>query len=359
MEQEAPLHGDLLEILLSHMSLLDLVPASRVSKAWRRAVYWTVSSNPARAKPWLFLHIQSRRNPAATSTHAYDPYSRAWIQIPHVPNPHASALRSSHSTLLFTHSLAKLSLSTDAFHAAWADVPAPDIWRKDPAVGVAGTHVVVAGGACDYEDEPLSVEVFDAAGSRRWRKCQPMPAIFRDSSSATCLSVAADEEKKKIHVLDKNSGGFCSFDPTAGTWGPETYLRPNPSLYFSTIQSSGNRLILVGLIGDPTDVQGLCIWEVKDETFECAEMGRMPGEMLEELKKSDLPLWSIGVSAAANFAYVYDPYDPEDIFCCDFSSGICSWTSVRNSIINDGNKMDRLSFTCSKVGMEDLNSLCF
>ncbi|XP_058088464.1 F-box/kelch-repeat protein At1g23390 [Magnolia sinica] len=352
-EEQAPLYGDLLDTVLSHVSLLDLVPASYVSKTWQRAVYSSIRS-PTRAKPWLVLHIQSPRNPSATSTHAYDPHSHVWIRIPHVPVPHSSIIRSSHSNLLYMHSLSRLSLSRDALKTTWEDISAPRVWRLDPVIAVVGSHVVVAGGTCDFEDEPLAVELYDAA-SRTWRTCQPMPAIFKNSASATWLSTAVDD--KKMYVLEKTNGGFCSFDPETETWGPTSNLCPNPSVFFSTIEFSGHRLMLFGLVGHPTNVETLSIWEVKCDTFECTEIGKMPPAMLEKLMDADSRLSSIGVSSTADFTYIYNPSDPKEIFCCDFSTGVCSWDTVRNSVIDDRNWMNRFTFTCSTVDIDALREI--
>ncbi|GFP84469.1 diacylglycerol o-acyltransferase 1 [Phtheirospermum japonicum] len=46
--------------------------------------------------PWLILHSQSTRPPYATATHAYDPRSSAWVEIPSRPQiPYASHLKRS------------------------------------------------------------------------------------------------------------------------------------------------------------------------------------------------------------------------------------------------------------------------
>ncbi|KAJ1442211.1 F-box-like domain superfamily [Sesbania bispinosa] len=51
-EIEAPIHGDILEAIFSHVPLIHLVPARHVSKAWKHAVLSSLCHvNPV--KPWL------------------------------------------------------------------------------------------------------------------------------------------------------------------------------------------------------------------------------------------------------------------------------------------------------------------
>ncbi|KAJ0914958.1 hypothetical protein HanPSC8_Chr06g0244471 [Helianthus annuus] len=103
-----PIHGDILDAILSHIPLIHLIPLSHVSKAWTASVSsaFRTSTNP---KPWLVLHTQSSRHSYQyqcpyPSTHAYDPDSNKWIRI-HTRSPttnHITTLRSSHSNLLYT-----------------------------------------------------------------------------------------------------------------------------------------------------------------------------------------------------------------------------------------------------------------
>ena len=78
--EEAPIHGDILEAIFSHVPLIHLVPASHVSNSWKRAV----SSSLAHVrpiKPWLIVLTQSLRASHVTTLHAYDPRSHVWLQI--------------------------------------------------------------------------------------------------------------------------------------------------------------------------------------------------------------------------------------------------------------------------------------
>ncbi|XP_068643597.1 F-box/kelch-repeat protein At1g23390 [Aristolochia californica] len=355
-ESFSPLHGDLLQAVLCRLSLFDLLPASCVSRSWRRAVTLSLD-NPPRVKPWLILRRRASSPSAPPAALAYDPNSCSWICIPSVPLSHASPLRASHGSLLYSLSPSKFSVSWDALNFVWRDVGPPVVWRSDPLVAVVGMHVVVAGGACDFEDEPLAVEVYRVDDPRRRLSCQPMPLQFKNSSSPVWLSVAASNSQ--MFVLGKDSGAFCSLNMDTMTWGPVSSLSPGPSIFFSVIGFSDGRLIQVGLDGDAMNVFGLRIWEVSPETFERNLLGEMPSDMLERLKKPDSsPLWSIKASVSGDFAYIYDPSDPREIFFCDFSSRNCSWCCFENPVLNEGNLIDNFVFTCSKVEIDDLRPVC-
>lgn len=232
---------------------------------------------------------------------------------------------------------------------------APKVWRQDPIVAMVGSHVVVAGGTCEFEDDPLAVEVLDPK-SGKWAACEPMPTIFKSSASANWLSVAASDHK--MYVLEKSSGEFCSFNLNTMKWERPSELRPEPSLYFSSIAFARDRLILFGLAGDANNVTSLRLWEVNCDTLEHKEIGKMPAGMVGRLiKDADSPLSSIGVALAGDFAYVYNPSDPKEIFYCDFSTRICEWGSIQNTIVSDQNRLDRFIFTCSNVTMDDIKAI--
>nr|POE97292.1 f-box/kelch-repeat protein [Quercus suber] len=79
-EEEAPIHGDVLEAILTHVPLIDLVRACHVSTSWKGAVFSSLRHlNPV--KPWLIVHAQSTRYPYTTTSHAYDPRSHVWVDI--------------------------------------------------------------------------------------------------------------------------------------------------------------------------------------------------------------------------------------------------------------------------------------
>lgn len=356
-EIEAPIHGDILEAILSHVPLIHLVPARHVSKVWNRAVSSSLRHvNPA--KPWLTVYTQSPRAPHVTNTCAYDPRSREWIEV-HAPLPNlSSALRSSHSTLLYTLSPTEFSFSDDPLHLEWHHAPAPRVWRVDPIVACVGSRIVVAGGACDFEDDPLAVEMYDME-SREWARCEPMPALMKGSTASTWLSVAVAGDK--IHVTEKNSGTTYSFDCSEMTWQGPYELKPEEGVFCCVIGTVRNRLVVAGIIGDAENVKGVKVWEVKGElglgmeNYWCEELGAMPKEMVAKLKGEGECCSSIAVIPMGDLVYVLNPSVPEEMVVCEvLKGGGCEWGSVRNAAVNDGTRMGRMVFCGGDVGVEDL-----
>ncbi|KAK9276349.1 hypothetical protein L1049_005881 [Liquidambar formosana] len=326
-------------------------PACHVSKAWRRAVSSSLR-HFNRLKPWLVVHTQASRPPYVTTSHAYDPRSHVWIEIKQPPIKYVSALRSSHSTLLYMLSPSKLSFSFDPLHQAWHQTDAPLVWRTDPIVALVGDRIVIAGGTCDFEDDPLAVEMYDLK-TRTWDTCESMPAILKDSSASTSLSIAATPHH--MLVTEKSSGITYSFDPNTKNWQGPYDLRSDPCTFFSVIGFAGDRLILVGVIGDAENVKGVKMWEVNGESLECGEIGEMPMVLVEKLKGENSHVSSVAVTAADDFLYICNPSEPEEVVVCEFdSSGECRWGSVRNTIVDDKNRMGRFVFTCSNVGIGEL-----
>ncbi|MCL7051629.1 hypothetical protein MKW94_025233 [Papaver nudicaule] len=336
--QETPLHGDLLDKIVSHIPTIhhSMFPDRK----------------PPRAKPWLIIYVQSLRNLSVTTTHAYDPSSNAWIEITGPSTmTYTSPLRSSHSSTLYMLTASKFSLSPDPLHKMRHDIVGPQVWRTDPMVAIFGSCIVVAGGTYDFEDDPLTVEVYDTERPG-WFTCQSIPTILKDSASMTWLSVAVSEHK--MYLLEKNSGIFCSFDPNTNIWSGTSDLRPDPSIYFSVIGFSGHRLILVGLMGDSENAESLRIWEVNCDSYYCEEIGKMPLEMFDVLKNVNSTILSIDISMAENFLYINNPSEPREIFFCDLNEGACQWGNVQCSFLDDRVLMDRFVFTCSTVSLDDL-----
>lgn len=350
-QKEAPIYGDVLELILSHVPLTDLVLASHVSKSWNRAVSSSLRHFNA-PKPWLLVHTQTSRPPYATTSHAYDPRSNAWIQINRPSINYVSALRSFHSDLLYMLSPWKFSFSFDPLHLTWHHAAAPLVWRTDPIVAVVGHRVVVAGGTCGFEDELLAVEIYDIQ-SRTWRTCESMPSVLKDSAASTWISVAVYD--RKLFVCENHSGVTYTFDPETSTWLGPYDLRPDPRLFYSVIGFADERLIIVGLMGDSENVEGVKLWGVNSESFECEEIGEMPLLLIEKLKSEVFQISSIGVCMAGNFVYIHNPMQVGELFVCEVVNGGCEWGSVRNVVVDDRNRMGRFVFTCSKVGMDDLN----
>ncbi|CAI9275111.1 unnamed protein product [Lactuca saligna] len=348
---EQSIHGDVLEAILSQVPLVHLLPASGVSKSWSAAVSSALRTS-TNTKPWLIIHTQSSRHPFSTTSHAYDPESNMWIEIRQPAIGYVSTLRSSHSNLLYMLSPSKLSLSFDPLHLTWHHAVAPKVSRIDPVVAVVGSHVVIAGGAYDFEDDPLAVEVYDLE-SQQWTKSDPMPEFFNGSAASLWLSVASVDPH--LFVMEKTSGVTYSFNPNNNTWSGPYDLRPDHRIFYSVIGFSNDRLIVIGMLGDAEDVDGLKFWEVNCESFEINEIGEMPANLLENLKSHDSQISSIDVSMVGNAAYVYISSRAEEVFMCEFiDGGGCSWRSVANTSANGRSIMDKLVFTCSKIGIEEL-----
>jgi hypothetical protein len=352
--KEAPIQGDVLEAVLSHVPLIDLVPAAIVSKAWRRAVSWSLR-DPSRIKPWLIVYVQSTMSPYTITTHAYDPQSRVWIEV-HGPSvKHVSVLRSSNSTLLYMLSPCKFAFSFDPLRLMWQHADPPMVWRTDPIVAMVGHHIVVAGGACEYEDDPLAVEIYDMQ-ARTWERCDSMPEILKDSAASTWISVAVVNEAK-MYVTEKCSGRTYGFDLNTKTWIGPFDLRPDGTGFCWVIGFVGGRLILAGMLGKAEDVKSVKLWEVSGELLEHRkEMGEMSEELIEKFKGNSPCVWSMGMSAEGDFVYLHNPSDPGEVIQCQIVNGMCRWDSIRNAVVNDTTRMQRIVASCANVGMGDLRT---
>lgn len=365
--------GDILEAILSHVPLIDLVPASHVSRSWNRAVFSSLR-HVNKIKPWLLLHRQSQRTtaPYLTTTHAYDARSHVWIEIKiNQPSSFDFLLRSSHSTLLYTLSPSKFSFSFDPLHLTWHHVEAPRVWRADPVVALVGDKVVVAGGACDFEDDLLAVEMY-SLDTRTWEISQSMPTILKDSAASTWLSVAVNTHQ--LYVTEKYSGVAFSFDPSTQRWCGPFNLRPfdhEKEVFYSVITSANDRLIAAGLTGDAEDVKGLKIWQVniKGESLqELKEIGEMPTALLEKLKGNkeigsgcgSASLTSVSVTSVGDSVYLHNPSNPVDLVLCEIGEcgdDECKWSEIKNVVVDEDDvKIEgRLILTCSNVGIGDLH----
>ncbi|KAJ7953587.1 F-box/kelch-repeat protein [Quillaja saponaria] len=352
---EAPIHGDILQAILSHVPMIDLVPASQVSKSWLQAVYSSLHQTNT-IKPWLMVHTQANTSPYVTTTHAYDPRSQVWIEIRQPSVNYVSTLQSSHSTLLFMLSPRKLAFSLDPLHLTWHQAEPPRVWRQNPIIALVDQFLVVAGGACDFEDDPLVVEIYDL-NSRTWDTCESIPSILRDSPSSTWLSVAVKEHR--MHVTEKKTGVTFSFEPKTKIWYGPYDLLSDHSVYSCVIGSlNNNRLIMAGVMGDAENVKSVKLWELRGElelTRKELEFGEMPKEMVEILKGESCWVPSIAMSSMGDFAYIQNPWQPEELVVCEIVNGACKWGSLRNVVVNDRSRItQRLVVTCSNVGMLDL-----
>lgn len=92
------------------------------------------------------------------------------------------------------------------------------------------------------------------------------------------------------------------------------------------------------------------MWGVNCDTFECEGLiGEMPLELVAKLKRENC-----SVCVGGSVVYVYDPEGAEEVIWCELGAGGCRWGSVRCAGAIKRNRMERLVFTCSTVGIEDV-----
>ncbi|CAK8537061.1 unnamed protein product [Lathyrus sativus] len=348
-EEEAPIHGDVLEAIFSLVPLIHLVPSCHVSKAWNSAVFSSLR-HIKQIKPWLII-LSSRVKIA----HAYDPRSDSWIKItyhqPLINKPRPiSTVRSSNSTLLYTLSPSEFTFSLDALHLDWHQAPAPRVWRVDPIVALFGTRVVVAGGVYDFEDDPLAVEMYDMESRRGWIMCPSMPAMLKSASASTWISVAVVGEK--MYMTEKNSGLTYSFDSVTMIWEGPYDLRPDENVFYSVTGTLSEKLTVAGLVGEAENVREVKLWAVKEELGSgMEEIGSMPREMVEKLK-GDSEFGSVEVVWVGNFVYLRNTLVLDELVMCEVVNGkVCEWRSVKNAAVDGGTRM---VFCGGDVRMEDL-----
>ncbi|KAM6562242.1 hypothetical protein CsatB_022240 [Cannabis sativa] len=353
IEEEATIDGDILETVLSRVPLTDLVAASRVSRDWNTAVYSSLR-HVNRIKPWLLVHVQTRRHPYATTSYAYDPRSAVWIHLHQLPNlKYISALRSSHSNFLYMLSPSHFAFTSDPLRLTWTKANAPPrVWRTEPIVALVNDSVVVAGGACDFEDDPLAVEIYDLR-TRTWDTCESMPSTLRNSAASTWISIAV--HGGDMYVCEKSSGLTYSFDPVTKSWRGPYDLRPDQKVFSSAIGLADGNLIVVGLLGSSESVEGVKLWKVRsDESMECEEMGEMPMEMVEKFVGESYCVSSVTVAAMGKIVFLHNPTDPGVVIQCEILDGECRWGCVRNTVLNDGSRMQLVVIGCCDVDISDL-----
>lgn len=349
------IHGDMLEAILSHVPLIHLLPASHVSKSWNRAVSSSLSHlNPI--KPWLLVYTQSPRAPHVITTHAYDPRSRAWLQIRDSTFKPFSAVRSSHSTLLYMLSPTAFAFSFDPLHLTWNHAPASRVWRTDPVVALVGHKVVVAGGACDFEDDPLAVEMFDLR-TQAWVACKSMPEMLKGSSSSTWLSVAVVGER--ILVTEKTSGATYGFNPSTDEWEGPYDVRSEESVYSVATGSVKGRFVVAGAVGEGEEMKGVKLWEVRGELgkgreYWMEEIGEMPKEMVEKMKGEEgySAAPSITMTTVGDYVYIQNTSEPEWMMV--WETGTHKWECIHNVVLSDETRLRRMVVACADVDMDHL-----
>ncbi|XP_073295190.1 F-box/kelch-repeat protein At1g23390 [Primulina huaijiensis] len=348
---EVGICSDVLETILSHVPLVYLVSAADVSRSWGSAVDSSLRHHN-KPKPWLILHTQGTRHPHATTTQAYDPCSKLWIRIRKPSIKHVAALRSSHSSLLYMVSPSRFSFSSDPFNFTWCHVDPPLVWRTDPIVARVGEFVVVAGGACDFEEDPLAVEIY-SLGTQSWCACESMPGIFKDSAASQWQSVAATAEK--LIITDNKSGLTHWFDPETKSWSEPIVLNPGQPVFHFNIGYAMEKLILVGLCRIE-DVELVQIWSFDPEDLsEYEEIGNMPPEFVHKLRSESFGISSLKICASEDIVYMYNPSEVSELVACEIvHGGGCRWWSVPNLVGREEMMMNQLVFLCSKVGIDEL-----
>ncbi|KZV52674.1 F-box/kelch-repeat protein-like [Dorcoceras hygrometricum] len=351
-QEEVEICSDLLEVILSYVPFVDLVSAADVSRSWGCAVASSLRHHN-KPMPWLILHTQGKRNPHATTAKAYDRRSQLWVSIRKPSVKYVAALRSSHSGFLYMLSPSRFSFSSDPFNFEWLHVDPPLVWRTDPIVARVGESVVVAGGACDFEDDPLAVEIYSLR-ERSWCACESMPGIFKESAASQWQSIATTAEK--LFITDNKSGLTHSFDPATKSWSEPVVLNPGqPVSHFNIGSSSIGKLILVGLCRIE-NVERVKIWRFDPEDFsDYEEIGDMPSEYVEKLRSECFGIPSMKICASGNVVYMYNPSEVEELVACELShDGGCRWWTVRNAVTREDMMLNQLVFSCSEVGIDDL-----
>jgi hypothetical protein len=245
-------------------------------------------------------------------------------------------------------------------------VDAPRVWRSDPIVALVGTKVVIAGGACDCEDDPLAVEMYDEK-TRAWVTCQSMPESLLDCAASWGLSTAVCG--KKMYLLEKRSGVVHCFDPDSKVWSGPYDFNPGKKIHLLEIGCVNDRLIIVSFIGDSSDLEKVIIGEVmidnENRKLLFKVIGEMPKEMVKKLKGESNRVTSVTVNMMGNFLYIQNPTAPEQIIVSEMvvvnndgdrtRGGEWKWRSVRNIVMNDMTRsMHRFVFSCGIVGLGEL-----
>ncbi|CAI9775377.1 unnamed protein product [Fraxinus pennsylvanica] len=349
-EDAFEIRGDILEVILSHVPLIHLVSASRVCKSWCCAVASSLCHHK-RPKPWLILHKQDTHDPRTISMHAYDPRSHLWMKMLKHSIKCTSNLKSSHSNFLYVFSSLELSFSFDPINLTWSHAYPPFGSRRDPIVAHVGDSIVVAGGEYDYESDPSIVEIYNIR-TRAWQICDNMPRNLIGLSASNFLSIATTN--KKLFVTMKQSGMTYWFDPKSKCWiGPYT-LNPGQPIVDYNIGTSNCDLILVGLFRSSQNAERLKIWKVVGENFQCEEIGEMPCLYIEKLKSKSSEISSLNTCVIGNLVYIYNPLEMDEVVACELiTDGSCRWWSIQNVVGSDA-IMNKVVFTCSEVGFEDL-----
>nr|CAD1823712.1 unnamed protein product [Ananas comosus var. bracteatus] len=402
------LYGDVLEAVASRVPTLDLVSASRVSREWRRAVRAALRRRPRRS-PWLLLRLHRPTSTSASASAssrgtllAYDPHSRTWLPpLPHVRGPPMPALLPSPRPraprrVPLRHGRRPRPLRR---HVARGGGPARVARgpRRGGDLGRprGGRRRRVPAGARRGRGRRRRRGA-RPGGSDGWEPCDPIPAAFDGSKSATWLSAATSDSR--VYITDKSRGWTSWFDLETKKWGPTRQLRPDPAAasfaigVLSGYNNNNNnndrhrhRLVLA-TAGRREGRVEVRLWEADAETLDvvegkcaAAEMPkefakRMFQEITEEESDEDDRSWessslSVGLCSSGDGGYVYngsDPrkgmarfyyyyyyYDDEDE---NGRTASCKWEWIGVPMIMQKEKVvDRVVVVgCTVVGLDDL-----
>ncbi|CAA3014215.1 F-box/kelch-repeat protein At1g23390-like [Olea europaea var. sylvestris] len=353
-EEDEPeeIHGDILEVIFSHVPLIDLVAASRVCKSWCCMVKSSLR-HLKKPKPWLILHSQATRHPYNISMHAYDPRSHVWMKMVRLSSIKGmSSLKSSHSNFIYNLSSLKLSFSFDPLNLTWSHVHPPFGWRNDPIVARVGDFIIVAGGGCDYGSDQLPVEIYNIR-TGAWHMCDNIPGNLRDLPASIYLSIATTNEK--LFVTEKQSGLTYWFDLAIECWSEPYSLKPGQPIVNYNIGTSNDDLVLVGLFKDDQNAEQLKIWKVVGENFQFEEICEMPCVYVDKLKSKSSEISSVNACVVGNFVFIYNPLAMEEIVMCELIiDDCCRWWSIQNVVAPDKMLTSRLVFSCSEISVDEL-----
>ncbi|KAM1217167.1 hypothetical protein ACFX2I_013388 [Malus domestica] len=184
--------------------------------------------------------------------------------------------------------------------------------------------------------------------------CNSMPAILKDSAASTWLFVAVDDSK--MYVTDKNTGLTYTFDPDSKTCCGPYDLCPDATVFGAVTGFANGRFILVEAVGIAVNLKTVKIWEVNGVSLECKKLiGEMPPVMVEKLKGETDSTGTVSMSCTRDMVCLHNTWPREELILCELVDGGCRRGSVRNAVVNDGTRMQKLVVTCSNVGLPDFH----
>ncbi|KAL6186958.1 hypothetical protein ACLB2K_043075 [Fragaria x ananassa] len=83
-------------------------------------------------------------------------------------------------------------------------------------------------------------------------------------------------------------------------------------------------------------------------------IGDMPEMMVEKLKGESYYEPSISMSCMGGLVCFHNASYPRELILCEVEKGGCRWSSVRNDVVNDGTRLQRMVVTWADVGLPEL-----